>query len=1035
MRKLPLALSAPLCLACTMGIASLGEAHAAPLSAAVPEALQQAPQQRQVGVKVVGVVRDANGEPLSGVVVRDESNPRTTTVSDNNGRFVLNGVRGQHVTVHYIGYTTQTVPVGNGSIDVRMEESNNNLSEAVVVGYGKQAKANLTGSVAQIKSEELQARPVQNVSSALQGLMPGVSITAGQGRPGQDGATIRVRGVGTLNNANPYILVDGIETGTLNSIDPNDIESISVLKDAASAAIYGSKASNGVILITTKRGKVGRPVVTYNGNVGFLSATKLVERLGSGEYAQMLNDALKSNGKSPRWSDADIQKLKDGSDPDNYPNSDWYDLAFQTGVQHTHAFNVTGGTDAVKYMAAASYMNQEGILASSGRQKFNIRTNLDFTFSPRFTGHAGLNYIKDSNQDPNNNYVGGGSDQIIRQLNIIAPWIAARKSDGTWGTIGDGNPIAWLDQDQPIKRDNSYTTANLGLDYKVMEGLEASAKFSHLAGAQHYKAFLKSFDYNPNKKTDPNNLNEAYYNWERNAIDLLLNYDKQFGDHGLKLLAGYHAEAYKYNQLSGYRKNFAGNALDDMNAGDASSSTNGGYSRELNMMSWFGRVNYDLLGRYLFEANFRADASSRFAKGHRWGYFPSFSAAWRISEEGFMANTKDWLGYLKLRASWGLLGNQDALDDYYPALNVYNTNALAVLGGTATPGYYQGSYKMTTISWEKARTWGFGADFQLFNHITGSIDYYNRKTTGIIMKVPAPAEFTLGDYYDNVGAMRNSGVELSLGYNNRWGDWTLGVQANVSYNKNELLDLGGVQSLPDGNRRNELGHAYGSHYVYETDGFFASDEAAQEWMAKYKGKAGYPFGSYVFKGGDLVYRDTNGDGLMTADDRTLHNSSTPAWAFGAVVNAGWRNFDFQAIFSGYAQADRVINQEVYGDFRGDNSHPATIWRDSWTYNPSNPQMPRISESNGSYSHPQKVMSDFWLANTSHLRLKNLQIGYTLPERWSKALGTSKVRFYYSVENLFTIDAMKVNIDPEISSERGSSYPLIRTNSLGVSITF
>lgn len=1019
-----------------MSLAPSGQIQAESSTSQHPEWMEQTPQQRQVGVRVKGVVRDQNGEPLSGVVIRDESNPRTATVSDSNGRFSLGGVRGKHITVHYVGFATQTVAVGNGQIDVQLKESNNNLAEAVVVGYGKQAKANLTGSVAQIKSEELQARPVQNVSSALQGLMPGVTITSGQGRPGQDGSTIRVRGVGTLNNSNPYILVDGIETGTLNSLDPNDIESISVLKDAASAAIYGSKASNGVILITTKRGKVGRPVVTYNGNVGFLNATKLVERLGSGEYAKMLNDALKSNGKQPRWSEEAIKKFNEGSDPDNYPNSDWYGEAFKTGVQHTHSFNVTGGTDAVKYMAAASYMDQEGILASSGRQKFNIRTNLDFTFSPRFTGHAGINYIKDSNQDPNNNYVGGGSDQIIRQLNIIAPWIAARKSDGTWGTIGDGNPIAWLDQNQPVKRDNSYVTANLGLDYKLMEGLAVSVKFSHLSGGQHYKAFLKEFAYNPNKRTNPNNLNEAYFDWQRNNFDALLNYDKQVGVHGFKLLAGYHAEAYDYNELSGYRKNFAGNALSDMNAGDASSSTNGGYSRQLNMMSWFGRFNYDLMGRYLFEANLRSDASSRFAKGHRWGTFPSFSAAWRLSAEEFMQPTRDWLSYLKLRASWGLLGNQDALNDYYPALNVYNTDALAILGGTPTPGYYQKSYKMKSISWEKSRTWGVGVDFEVFGHLSGSLDYYDRETTGIIMKVPAPAEFQLGDYYDNVGAMRNRGVELSLSYNQSWGDWKFGIQGNVSYNKNELLNLGGVQSaMIDRTKRREIGYALDSYYVYETAGFFASDEAAKAWMKQYKDQPDYPFGSYEFRGGDLIYRDTNGDGKMTVDDRTMHNSSTPAWVFGAVLNASWRNFDFQAIFSGYAQSARVINQEVYGDFRGDNSHPSTIWRDSWTYNPTNAQMPRISESNTSYSHPQKVMSDFWLANTSHLRLKNLQLGYTLPTAWAKALGTSKVRFYYSVENLLTIDAMKVNIDPEISSERGSSYPLVRTNSLGLSITF
>lgn len=1028
--RIPVKLSTALCLMCA-GLVQLSPATAL---ATQTTSLRTAAIQ-QTGVKVSGTVHDTAGNPLPGAVVRDESNPRNATMTDNNGRFSLSNVRAKQISIHYIGYQLLKVAVSDSPLSITLVEDNKDLGEVVVVGFGKQAKANLTGSVAQIKSEDLQSRPVQNVSSALQGLMPGVSVTAGQGRPGADGSTIRVRGVGTLNNASPYILVDGVETNNLNSIDPNDIESISVLKDAASAAIYGSKASNGVILITTKRGKVGKPVVTYSGNVGFLNATRLVERLTSAEYAEMLNFALKDNGKPERFTAAEIEKFRNGSDPDNYPNTDWYDLAFKTGVQHSHSFNVTGGTETVKYMAAAGYMNQQGILESSNRERFSIRTNLDFTFSPRLTGHAGLNFINNDYDDPNNNYVGGGSDQIIRQLNIIAPWIAARKADGTYGTIGDGNPIAWLDAKQPVITKTQNTNLNLGLDYKLMEGLVASVKVAHLNLTQNQRSFLKYFRYNPNKETSPNNLGQGQYNRARTSVDVLLNYDKQWGVHGLKVLGGYHAEKFNYDELTGERKNFPNNDVTDMNAGDASTSKNGGYSRELNMLSWFGRINYDLMGKYLFEANLRADASSRFSKGHRWGYFPSFSGAWRISEEHFMENTRDWLGYLKIRASWGKLGNQDALDDYYPSLNLYNIDGKAVFNGVVTPGYYQGSYKVSTISWEKATTWGFGVDFELFKHFTGSVDFYNRKTTGIIMKVPAPKEFALGDYYDNVGALRNTGVEISLGYNNRWGDWTFGAQGNISFNQNELLNLGGVEFLNSGNQRNQIGHAYNSYYMYHADGFFATDAEAQAWMDKYSGKPGYPFGKYKFKAGDLIYADTNGDGAMTTDDRKLCNSTTPAIHFGLVLNAGWKNFDLQAIFSGFAKSARVLNSEVYGDFRGDNSHPASIWRESWTYKGNAGKMPRVSDARVSPSHPSNVMSDFWLANTSHLRLKNLQLGYTLPQSISAPLGMSKVRFYYSVENLFTIDAMKINIDPEISSERASSYPLIMTNSLGVSITF
>ena len=400
-----------------------------------------------------------------------------------------------------------------------------------------------------------------------------------------------------------------------------------------------------------------------------------------------------------------------------------------------------------------------------------------------------------------------------------------------------------------------------------------------------------------------------------------------------------------------------------------------------------------------------------------------------------MENTKDWLNYLKIRGSWGLLGNQDALSDYYPAVNTYNIGGVSNFNGKPNTGYFQGSYKQTTISWEEARTWGVGVDFQLWNSLTGSLDVYDRKTTGIIMRVPVPYEFMLGDYMDNVGAMRNTGVELTLGYQKKWGEWSFGAQANVSYNKNEILNLGGVDYLPNGNQRNAVGRALGTYYMYEADGFFPTEDAAKAWMDKYSQQKGYPFGSNKFHAGDLIYKDTNGDGKITEDDRTYHGTAQPKWNFGLVLNLGWRNFDFQAILAGYAGAQRVLGSEIYGDFQGDNSHPSTIWRDSWTYNKSNPQMPRVVEGEQSMSHWRRVMSSFWLNNTSHLRLKNIQLGYTLPQSVTRVLGISKMRCYYSVENLLTIDGMKVNTDPETYVERGSNYPLMMTNSLGISVTF
>ncbi|MCF2697496.1 TonB-dependent receptor, partial [Phocaeicola vulgatus] len=915
------------------------------------------------------------------------------------------------------------------------------LSEVVVVGYGTQKKANLSGSVAMVDSKELENRPIQNVSSGLQGLMPGVAITGTNGAPGQDAGKIRVRGIGTLNEAGPYILVDGIETGTLSAVDPNDIESISVLKDAASAAIYGSKAANGVVLITTKRGKTGQTKISYSGYLSFQNATNMIERMGSYEYASLLNQALEAEGMSKRFNDTELQKFKDGNDP-LYPDTDWYDLAYKTGVQHRHNVNINGGSENVKYMASLGYLNQTGILPNAGREQFNARTNLDMKINKRLSARMNLSFIKNDYSDASSAYYGGSSDQIIRQLNLIAPWIVARYDDGTWGTISDGSPIAWLDSGMKVNRDNYNFSGMAAVDYEIFDGLKLTLQGAYVNNLQNYNYFQKYIKYNENKESDPSQLDERFYKWDRTNYDALLNYNKNFGKHNIKGLLGWHTEKYNYKYQKAVRKKFPNNELTDMNAGDASTQSNEGYTAELAMISWFARINYDFAGKYLLEANIRADASSRFAEGHRWGYFPSFSGAWRISEEAFMESAKDsWLSGLKIRASWGQLGNQDALsgsnNDYYPALNTYNLDSKYAFGGSLNSGYYQRKYRLETISWEKASTWGVGVDFTLFNKLNGSLDYYNRKTTGIIMDVTVPKEFALDAYKDNVGSMRNSGIEINLSYNTKIGQVDFGIAGNFSYNKNEILDLGGgdpnkyLDATNGYSQRNKVGEAMNSYYIYRADGFFNSQEEADAYTAKY----GNPFGK-TFKAGDLRYVDTNKDGKLTADDREYCGSSDPKIIYGFNINAGWKGIDLSLMFNGAAGVKRLFDgYEVYGNFSGDAAHPATIWRDAWTPDNHDASMPRIFYDTNSASSSRSVQSDFWLQDTSYLRLKNLQLGYTLPKGWLNSVGVENIRIYYSVENLLTFDKMKINIDPESTSQRLSSYPLLRTHAFGVNVTF
>lgn len=989
---------------------------------------------------VTGVVVDASGVPLIGVNVL-EKGTTNGTITDFDGKFTLNvSSPNAKLVISYIGYVSQEVSaLKNGELKVVLKEDTETLEEVVVVGYGTQKKANLSGSVSSVDSEQLQNRPIQNVSSGLQGLMPGVTITGTNGAPGMDSGNIRVRGTGTLNSASPYILIDGVESEAMGDLDPNDIASISVLKDAASAAIYGSKAANGVILITTKRGSTGKPKISYSGYISFQNTTETIDRLSSYEYASMYNDALKSEDKAPRFTPDEIQKFKDGTDP-NYPNTDWYDLAYKTGIQHRHNINISGGNEHAKYMGSLGYLNQTGVLPNAGREQFNARTNLDMKITKRLSAKINLAYIKNKYDDASSAYYGGSSDQIIRQLNLISPWIVNRYEDGTYGTISDGNPIAWLDSGMKVTRDNYNFTGLASLDYKIFDELTLTLTGSYVNDLQNYKYFQPFIQYNPNKASDPSSLDERYYRWDRTNYDVLLNYDKTFGKHNLKGLAGWHTEKYNYKYMKAYRKNFPNDNLTDMNAGDAATQTNEGYSRELAMISWFARVNYDFAGKYLLEANIRADASSRFAKGNRWGYFPSFSGAWRISEENFMKGAQNWLSNLKIRGSWGMLGNQDALNSadasgaFYPAINTYEIGATYPFGGALNSGYYQGSFRLNTITWEKAKTWGVGIDFGLFNNkVTGSIDYYNRKTEGIMMDVAVPNEFALSPYKDNVGEMVNRGVELNISYNDKWGDWSFGAAANFAYNHNEITDLGGVDYLETGySQRNAVGFAMNSYYLYQADGFFNSQEEADAFTAKY----GNPFGGGDFKAGDIRYVDTDGNGTLNGKDRVMANSSDPVYTFGLNLNAGWKGFDLSLMFNGAAKVSRLFDaHEVYGAFSGDAGHPASIWKDAWTETNHDASMPRIFTDTNSPSSSRNAVSTFWLQNTNYLRLKNLQLGYTLPKSLLANWGIDNVRFYYSVENLFTIDNMKINIDPEATSQRLSSYPLLRTHAFGVNITF
>lgn len=529
-------------------------------------------------------------------------------------------------------------------------------------------------------------------------------------------------------------------------------------------------------------------------------------------------------------------------------------------------------------------------------------------------------------------------------------------------------------------------------------------------------------------------MSKLYYLWNRPSLDVLLNYEKTFSRHNLKALFGYKIEKYNYEYTKATREDFPNNDLTDLDAGTSSTQTNAGYTRELAMMSYFGRVNYDYAGKYLFVVNFRADASSRFSPDNRWGYYPSLSAGWRLSEEKFMENTRGWLQNLKIRGSWGQLGNQDALDDYYPWLVTYTIGKNYPFGGTLESGIAQTSQKLETISWEKSTTWGVGLDVSLLSCIDFIFDFYNRKTTGIIMDVPVPGSFGLSAYKDNVGAMRNRGIEIAIGYHRQWREWTFRANGNIALNRNEILDLGGVTEQVDANYSylmNRVGEPYQSFYGYIADGLFQSQEEADAYTEQY----GNPFGSAKkFKAGDIRYKDVNGDGKLTSSDRDVVSSEQPKFTFGLTLNASYKNWDASVLLQGACGVSRYFNEEMFGEFIGDASHPATAWFDAWSEDNPNGTFPRIIESDYTASYPD-TPSSFWFFSTNYLRFKNIQLGYTLPGKWMNRIGVSRARLYFSGENLLTIDDLPVDIDPESPSGRGSHYPQVSTFSFGVNLTF
>ncbi len=985
-------------------------------------------------IEIKGIVTDSQGTPLPGVSVVIVGTSKGVE-TDFDGNFTIDVDLGDVLEFSFIGMKKARVTIGiNTFIKVQLEDDAAALEEVVVVGYGRQKKVNLTGAVGIVTTKDIENKPVTSISSALQGTVPGMTIIQNSGQPGKDGAQIRIRGIGSLNSSSsPMILVDGIQS-TMNDIDPNDIASISILKDAASAAIYGVRAANGVVLITTKKGSNTPLKLSYNSYVGWQKTTREPKKFSSAEYAELYNEALVNSGKPVLWSSSDILKFKDGSDPDKFPNTNWRDLLYtQSGMQQQHHLNVKGGNKISQYSFSMGYFNQEGLIKNTATRRYNLRTNFNHKVSEKLDVGMNISYSLTNTIEPTNPYAGGLS-QVIRQVNRIAPWVPYKYSDGSYGYIGDGNPIAWLENGGTSDVDLLRNTIIVHGDYKILKGLKVRGLMSYKTLSHVIESFTKSIQFydfiskDPSLFQGPNEQNDYRANTSTLVLRYLFEYEKEIEDHTIKILAGYEQENYRFDFTRAIRKDFLNNKLKEINAGSTDGQIGKGSGEELALESYFGRINYGYKDTYLLEANLRRDGSSRFAKDNRWGLFPAVSAGWRISEESFMEEL-EYVSSLKLRASWGLLGNQKTSSGYYPSISSVSLGENYNFGGTIAPGASIITPGNADIQWETTETYDIGLDLSLLNNrITFSTDYFKKRTTDILLDLPVSKIFGLSAPIQNAGTVENSGFEFQLGFKGRLDKVTYNISSNISFIDTEIMDLKGIDPVVRTGGRTvwEVGLPINTFYGYQSMGIFNTAEEVANHATQRSGTGP----------GDIIYKDQNKDGKINGEDRVSLGSWDPGITYSTTVNLNYKNVDFSIFLQGVADVKGYVWGEALGGMNGYTSNPLTIYKERWTPENHSKKFPRLLTASNVQNSPGRTPSDFWIQDASYLRLKNLQIGYNIPKYFLKNLNISKFRFYYSGQNLVTLTNFIDGFDPEApAGTRGSYYPQVKTHSLGINVIF
>ncbi|HLT08773.1 MAG TPA: TonB-dependent receptor [Cyclobacteriaceae bacterium] len=988
-------------------------------------------------VEVTGQVTDASGEAIPGVTVLVKG---TTigTATDIDGQYAIAVPEEAVLVFSFVGYISQELAVGTRKIiNVTLEEDVSALDEIVVVGYGTQRKVNVTGSISVVDNESLQNRPLTNATQALQGVQ-GLYVNQAGGQPGADDATIRIRGIGSIGGAgklSPLVLVDGVEF-PLRDVNPNDIESISVLKDAASTAIYGSRAANGVILITTKLGKEEQSVISYSGYIGSQQATYLPDPVdNSADFMEAYNRAMINQGTTPIYSDELINEFRTNPTSQLYPNTNWMELMFGSALIHEHNLRFSGGTSKTRYNVSTGFLDQDGVLKGmTGAKKYSLNVRVNSQLTERLNMEGSVIATRWDVEHPASG-IGTAMNRIMRMVPVQP---VGKLPNGNWpdswvitpGQNGFQNPLIWAEEAYRNERTDRIM-ANLSASYQLAEGLRYQIRGSVNSGdflREDWYPAVMAYDVRTGEPSRPwsatstkTHRNEKE---ERLNFTQTLTYDFSLGsDHTLFALLGHSLEQFTTKYFQASVQGFPTTDLDELDIGTENPQVAGTSTKDV-LISYFGRVQYGYKDKYLLEFNSRYDGSSRFAKGNKWGFFPSFSLGWRLSEENFLSDAR-WLDELKIRGSWGQIGNQEIGRFQY-------INAVELGYGYPFGGAYQGGSAVVqlrdpSLQWEVTSMTNVGVDFALLQgKLSGELEYFHRRTEGILRQVAIPSQVgALAGPIRNIAVVDNSGFELGLNYTNQIGtDFSYEIGGNFSKIKNEVVDLNGEEII-SGGRITREGAPIDSWYVLKTDGLFQSQEEVDN----------YPTITNRVGPGDVKYVDLNEDGVIDGDDRYIAGNTFPEFTYGFNFTLRYKGLSLSTIWQGVGNIHVRPNNNLASPFNNGAGLTKDWLTDSWTPENPNARLPRITARN-QYTAENFSDSDFWLEDASYLRLKNVQLAYDFKGAWLDRIGVDQLRLFVNAQNILTFTNVRL-FDPErnITATNIDQYPSVKTTTVGVNINF